>query len=329
MISNSIFNMSSIKIYYPVISIIVPNWNTKEHIIAFLDSVERQTYPKSAIEIVITDNGSTDGSLPIIDSWISRKKQEGWLGLKLIPLQTNHGIAAGYNIGYENCSDNSWAIMRGESDVELAPDCLERLVTALKEQPNVGLVGAKGVVFDTPEEIDHVARYINWWTGSLSDANPTERVDCDCVFGGTFLVRKSCLDQLGDFFSSRHFLASELELCTRVKRYGYRVNCEPDAVALHKIARSTHQLKNWKFGYISMFETIDFYLNYNRFPQLAVCLGLFSARAFWRFLKGDLIPIKALRDSVFYNLFHVKVGFLKTLSSGETATVSEWLSTSE
>lgn len=328
MVSNFILNMSSDIKIYPAISIIVPNWNTKEHIIAFLDSVERQTYPKSAIEIVIVDNGSTDGSQSLIDSWISRKK-EGWLGLKLIPLQTNQGIAAGYNIGYENCSDNAWAIMRGESDVELASECLERLVAVLKEQPKVGLVGAKGVVFDNPEEIDHAARYMNWWTGSLSDANPTERVDCDCVFGGTFLVRKSCLDKLGNFFSSRHFLASELELCTRVKRHGYQVTCEPDAVALHKIARSTHQLKNWKFGYISMFETIDFYLNYNRFPQLAVCLGLYFSRAFWRFLKGDLIPMKALRDSVFYNFFHVKVGFLKTLSSGKPAIISEWLSAPE
>lgn len=310
---------------YPTISVIVPNWNTKDQILQFLDSIQSQIYPKSAIEIVVVDNGSSDGSADAVDAWMNSQAGFEWFNLKCIRLSFNIGIAAGYNIGYENCSKNAWAVMRGESDVELTADCLEIMVKTLIDLPDVGIVGAKGVRFDEPQKIDHAARHMNWWTGSLRGHVPLERTDCDCVFGGTFLVRSECLQRMKYFFDDKRFLASELELCTRVKRYGYRVVCEPKAVSLHKIARSTHKLCSWKFNYISQIEGILFQLKYNRFPNLAVYLGYSMLRGVCRFLKGDSIPLLALRDSVLCCIRRTN-NVLPGKTPNKSLTIPEWLS---
>jgi GT2 family glycosyltransferase len=202
----------------PLISIVLPNWNTKAHIIDFLDSVALQIYPKSALEVIIADNGSSDGSQEAIRQWYSRHMDEGWHRLELIELNENCGIAFAYNTAYHDCSPESEAILRGESDVIWDINLVNVLTKALFSRPDAGVVGARGVNFNSPDRIDHAARYINWWTGHLSDRDPETLVVCDCVFGGTFLIRRSSLDRMGFFFHIDRFLASELDLCTRIKK---------------------------------------------------------------------------------------------------------------
>lgn len=309
----------------PLVSIVVPNWNTKDAILQFLASIQLQTYPRSAIEIVVVDNGSSDGSADAVDGWMSSQENAGWARLQCIRLVSNQGIAAGYNIGYEHCSRNAWAVMRGESDVELSANCLEALMQVLLDLSDVGIVGAKGVPFDATQDTDNAARYMNWWTGSLYARPIVERADCDCVFGGTFLIRAECLHKMKYFFPRDRFLASELELCTRVKRHGFRVICEPMAVALHKGAGSTHKLCDWKFSYISQKEMTLFQLKYNAFPRLAVWLGYSILRAMKRSLSGDPAFLLALRDSLRCTIRRADTSLPGRTPGQAPLTVPEWL----
>jgi len=47
-------------------SVIIPNWNGAHHLPSCLDALRRQTY--SAFDTILVDNGSTDGSLDLLDS---------------------------------------------------------------------------------------------------------------------------------------------------------------------------------------------------------------------------------------------------------------------
>ena len=50
------------KIKLPTVSIITPNWNGGNEPLDFLKSIKQLDYPKNKIEVIVVDNGSTDGS---------------------------------------------------------------------------------------------------------------------------------------------------------------------------------------------------------------------------------------------------------------------------
>lgn len=74
---------------YPKVSIIILNWNGKHLLKDCLDSVFNQTYPN--YEVILVDNGSTDGSVELVKKEYSKAK--------LIKNDKNYGFAEGNNIG--------------------------------------------------------------------------------------------------------------------------------------------------------------------------------------------------------------------------------------
>jgi len=188
----------------------------------------------------------------------------------------------------------------------------------------VGVVGARGVLHDSSERIDHAARYINWWNGNLRDIDPQTRVNCDCVFGGAFIVRRSCIEQIGCFFNSDRFFASELELSTRVRRQGHRVVCEPKAIAYHKVGRSTRNMDQRKFQYLDRKEQTLFHIAHNSFPQNCFYLAFSFAFCLKQALRGNVMHLLGLRDGTIVGFLHRPVALPGVRSSG-TPSVAEWL----
>ena len=98
------------------IAAVVPVWNGREALERLLDSLEAQTLPAS--ELVIVDNGSTDGAPEM-----ARNR-----GARVLAMGRNAGFAAAVNRGIRE-SGADW-IAALNSDVELAPDYLARLHAA-------------------------------------------------------------------------------------------------------------------------------------------------------------------------------------------------------
>jgi GT2 family glycosyltransferase len=95
---------------------VVPLWNGRELLKRLLASLEAQTQPVS--ELVIVDNGSTDGAPDV-----ARRH-----GARVIPMGRNVGFAAAVNRGIRESGAEWIAVLN--SDVELAPDYLATLRTA-------------------------------------------------------------------------------------------------------------------------------------------------------------------------------------------------------
>jgi hypothetical protein len=95
------------------ISAIVPVWNGRDLLARLLDSLETQTRP--ADEVLIVDNGSTDGA-----DELARAR-----GARVIAMGRNAGFAAAVNRGIREASHPLVAIFN--SDVEPASDYLEKL----------------------------------------------------------------------------------------------------------------------------------------------------------------------------------------------------------
>jgi GT2 family glycosyltransferase len=95
------------------ISAIVPVWNGRDLLARLLATLEAQTRPPT--ELLILDNGSTDGAPEV-----ARAR-----GARVIAMGRNAGFAAAVNRGIREASQPLVAILN--SDVELAPDYLEKL----------------------------------------------------------------------------------------------------------------------------------------------------------------------------------------------------------
>lgn len=95
------------------VSAVVPVWNGRELLARLLDSLERQT--ERASEVLVVDNGSTDGAPEMARS----------RGARVIAMGRNAGFAAAVNCGIQEAVGEWVAVLN--SDVELAPDYFARL----------------------------------------------------------------------------------------------------------------------------------------------------------------------------------------------------------
>ena len=98
------------------ISAIIPVWNGRELLLRLLDSLAAQTQPVS--ELLVVDNGSQDGAPEA-----SRER-----GARVIAMGRNAGFAEAVNRGIRESRGEWLAVLN--SDVELAPDYLGRLLAA-------------------------------------------------------------------------------------------------------------------------------------------------------------------------------------------------------
>ena len=109
------------------ISVIIPVYNTIEYLPVCLKSVVSQTIGSDNMEIILVDDGSTDGSVDYMKTFAERNKNT-----KLICLQNNTGSAGRVrNIGIKEAK-GKW-IYFVDSDDWLGPEALERLVKHAEE----------------------------------------------------------------------------------------------------------------------------------------------------------------------------------------------------
>ena len=102
----------------PVISIIIPVYNSERHLHRCIDSVLRQTYQD--YELILVDDGSMDRSGEICESYAAKDDR-----IRVIH-QKNGGVSSARNAGL-SIAEGKY-ITFCDSDDELMPDCLEVLV---------------------------------------------------------------------------------------------------------------------------------------------------------------------------------------------------------
>jgi GT2 family glycosyltransferase len=100
-------------------------------------------YPKNRYELIVVDNGSTDGSFKTIKAFLDETRD---VKIKLIRLERNVGFTGGTNIAYRARNPNSKYIMLLNNDAILFPESLQKLIDYTESRENIGAV--QGVIVD-------------------------------------------------------------------------------------------------------------------------------------------------------------------------------------
>lgn len=173
----------------PKVAVVIPCYNREKFITETLNSALSQTYPN--IEIVAVDDGSTDNSRQVIESFGDKIRVLEHSG------RVNKGQSAAINLGIRSTESEYIAIL--DSDDLFAPRKIELQVDFLESHPDIGLVYGNGHAID--QNGNKLYRFYSDDHVELSDPG---RVLLDCYFllPNNSLVRRCVLEQAGGFDES-------------------------------------------------------------------------------------------------------------------------------
>jgi GT2 family glycosyltransferase len=145
---------------YPKISIIWLNHNSMKIlplVLQSLESIASIDYPSDRYELIVVDNGSTDGSFEKIKEFLERKSS---LRRKIVKLDYNLGFTGGNNIGFIARDRGSKYVLLLNNDAVLFQEGLRVLVEYAEKYS--GVAGLQGVVLKYGSRlIDTAGDYID------------------------------------------------------------------------------------------------------------------------------------------------------------------------
>lgn len=207
----------------PLVSVVIPLFNGEQFIARAIESVQRQTY--ATVEIIVVDDGSTDGG-PEITASIP--------GVQLIR-QENQGVSVARNTGVARSNGEFLAFLDHDDSWRSAK--LESQVRALASQPDLGfaLCHLVYVLHGPPPR---------WFRGP-TDGSPVQGYVPSC-----WLLRRSTFEQVGGF-DPAYRNGGDTDWLARAKDMGIRHTMLPDALVDYHVhetnesgntARATREL---------------------------------------------------------------------------------------
>lgn len=224
----------------PSVAVLVLNWNNFPDTFQCLTSLGSLTYP--AYEIVLIDNGSTDGS--------PNRLEEGFPAIKCINLDDNLGFAGGNNQGlsYALEAGHAYCLLLNNDTELLNPEFLGHLVEEAENIPDLGALGPKiktpdGGVEDTILPYPSLGVTIRNTLG-LYRNDLQKRQEVDSVAGACVLVRSAAIREIGLLDEHYFMYAEETEWFFRMRKKGWKVIYVPVESVIHKGASSSQRIES-------------------------------------------------------------------------------------
>ena len=218
-----------------MISVIVLNWNGKDLLRECLPSVvEAADACGSRHEVIVVDNGSTDGSIEFLKNRFPK--------VKVLPLERNLGIAPAHNLGAKMAEGDVLVFLN--NDIMLKKDSLRKMVAHFSKDPKVFGVSPKLLKWDK-HTIQAEFLGCTFVLGTLVQTQPNmDQPDKNqfkeprltfFALGGASAIDRKKFDELGGFDELyAPFYWEEVDLSYRAYKRGWVCIYEPSAVFYHK-----------------------------------------------------------------------------------------------
>ena len=232
----------------PDVSVIVVTYNACDHIDRCLDAALGAGGAGVALELLVVDNGSSDGTPAHV--------RERWPAARVVETGRNGGMAAGNNAGMLAAASSSRAFLLLNSDAFLEPDALRRMLDRLdaetdRGEPVAAVAPALRNVDGSPQRsvrgFPTVWRYatefwylrrlaprtraLNAFYGGGLDLQRPRRVEW--VTGACMLVPRAAVEDVGLMDESFFMYGEEVEWFWRMHCVGRTVAWEPRAHVVH------------------------------------------------------------------------------------------------
>ncbi len=225
--------------YQPLVSVVVPAFNEERVIKRTIESLLASDYAN--FEVIVVDDGSTDKTHRVLE------KNFGDSKLVSIFTRTNGGKAEALNFG--------WRKAKGEIVIALDADTLfsPGTIAALAHRFADPIVGAVAGNAKVGNRINIVTKWqaLEYVTSQNFDRRAFSSLNCITVVPGSVGAwRRSVLEEAGGFSSET--IAEDQDLTISVRKLGYKIGYEENAIGLTEAPDSLRNLAKqrfrWSFG---------------------------------------------------------------------------------
>lgn len=217
----------------PKLSIIILNHNTKDLLENCLNSIVKFD-DEVSLEVVVSDNASTDGSVEMI------KNNYKWAKL-----------TQGPNTSFSNGNNRARKMVTGEYVLLLNTDTLihkntfKKTVDYMDNHKDVGALTCKLILADGSLDKDARRRFPTPWLSFnrlffgygkkywYGDVSPDIIQEVDSIQGAFFMVPKIVLDKVDWLDEKFIFDGEDLDLCFQIKKAGYKIIYYPEVSITH------------------------------------------------------------------------------------------------
>lgn len=202
------------------ISVVIPTYNRKAQLRQCLESLFRQDYPEKDFEIIVIDDGSTDGTRAMLEELLTPHPNLRYFS------QLHKGPAVARNLGIEEA--RAEIIGFSDTDCVLDSNWIKNMVEAHREKETAVAVGGKTIV-DSHNIKAQVSQFLS--DGAIETSiNGNKQV----IFFPTCNVSFKKKNLNGKFNESFPLPAGEdLDFFWRLYKKGATFCCRPDIEVLH------------------------------------------------------------------------------------------------
>jgi GT2 family glycosyltransferase len=211
-------------------SIVIPVFNQSQFTEGCLHSLQGDSDVNETAEVIVVDNGSTDGTPELLHSFSGR-----WPGLKVVRFEENKGFTRACNYGAQHTKGANLCFLNNDTLPQAG--WLSALSKTL-QLPRVGLVGPK-LLYPSDRTVNscgyvysrHLAAFYpiyHRYPGTFPGAN--RRREFQALLGACYLLKRDLFESVGGFSD---FGLEDIDLCLKVRQKGLQVIYEPRAEVFH------------------------------------------------------------------------------------------------
>lgn len=221
---------------YPKVLVIILNRNGKDDTLECLQSFKEIDYPN--YEIVVVDNGSSDGSQRII--------KEKFPYVELIENRENLGFSRGNNVAirYALRKKVDYVLLLN-NDTVVHRHLLKELVEVAEISTKIGIVGPKIYYYDNPKTIWFAGGLINLKRGTVRHIGKNENdigqfdevKEVDYVTGCALMIKREVIEKIGlldEDYSPIYY--EDTDWGIKAMKKGYKCVYVPKAKLWHKVS---------------------------------------------------------------------------------------------
>ena len=225
------------------ISVIILNYNTKELLKQCLLSLHNSLFLIHNSEVIVVDNGSTDGSGEMVGKEFSKAK--------LIANPENYGFARGNNVALKQAQGKYILLLN--SDTVVGKNSLPAMVKFMEENLKVGVATCRVELsdgkldpachrgFPTPwasltyflglEKLFPKSKLFAQYHQTFKDLNTVHEIGSPT--GAFYLVRREAVDRVGMLDEDYFMYGEDLDWSYRIKEAGWKIMYLPTVEIIH------------------------------------------------------------------------------------------------